>query len=140
MRNVKWSKELLKLILFIGIGIAFFILGFVIFPNKYYSSALVGISAASTGLILFQLKRVICFAKDPNSYEREQIDVKDERNNMILTNAKASSYSIETFVIFGISAYAIYLNNVKFVFAIFILWVSHIFSFFYYLYKYNKKF
>lgn len=140
MRNVKWSKELLKLISFIGIGIAFFILGFVIFPDKYYSSALVGISAASTGLILFQLKRVIGFAKDPNNYNREQIDIKDERNNMLMTNSKASSYDIEAFVILAITVYAIYLNNVRFAFAIFILWMSRIFSFFYYYAKNNKKF
>lgn len=140
MRNIKWSKEILKLILLIGIVVVFLILGYVIFPNKYYSSALLGVSGTSIGLSLIQLIRVIDFARNPEKYNKEQIDLKDERNNMLLINAKASAYGVETFVIFGITVYAIYLDNVKFVFAIFVLWISRFFSFLYYFSKNNKKF
>lgn len=139
MKNLNWSKEIFKLILLVAMTITFFILGNVVFNEMHYSSALLGISGASMGLSLFQLMRVIGFARNPQKYKKEQIDVKDERNSLILTNAKASSFGIETFVIFGITVYAIYSNNVGFVFAIFILWVSRIFSFFYYLSKNNKE-
>ncbi|PRR82502.1 hypothetical protein [Clostridium vincentii] len=139
MKNIKWSKEIVKLILLIVIAVAFFILGYVIIPNKYYSLSLLGVSGASIGLSLFQLKRVIDFARNPKKYNKEQIEVKDERNNRILINAKSSSFDIETFVILGITVYSIYLNNVGFVIAILALWISRIFSFFYYLSKNNKK-
>ncbi|MGO5067231.1 hypothetical protein FDF31_08135 [Clostridium sporogenes] len=139
MKNLNWFKEIFKLILLVAMTITFFILGNVAFNEMHYSSALLGISGASMGLSLFQLTRVIGFARNPQKYKKEQIDVKDERNSLILTNAKASSFGIETFVIFGITVYAIYSNNIGFVFAIFILWVSRIFSFFYYLSKNNKE-
>lgn len=140
MKNIKWSKEIFKLMLLIGITIIFYILGYVVFDNKYYSSALLGISGASIGLVLFQLKRVLDFTRNPEIYNKEQIDVKDERNIMLLTNAKASSYGIETFIIFGITVYAIYLNDIGFVLAIFALWISRFLSFFYYLSMNNNKF
>lgn len=139
MKNLNWFKEIFKLILLVAMTITFFILGNVTFNEMHYSSALLGISGASMGLSLFQLTRVIGFARNPQKYKKEEIDAKDERNSLILTNAKASSFGIETFVIFGITVYAIYSNNIGFVFAIFILWVSRIFSFFYYLSKNNKK-
>ncbi|ENK1243924.1 hypothetical protein ACFLKB_07880 [Clostridium sp. FAM 1755] len=139
MKNLNWSKEIFKLILLVSMTIIFFILGNVAFNEMHYSSALLGISGSSMGLSLFQLTRVIGFARNPQKYKKEQIDIKDERNSLILTNAKASSFDVETFVILGITVYAIYSNNIGFVFAIFILWVSRIFSLFYYLSKNNKE-
>jgi hypothetical protein len=140
VRSNKLSMEMFKLILLIGVAAVFIILGCYIIPNEHYSSALLGVSGASIGLTLFQLTRVIGFIRNPEKYKREQIDIKDERNNLILTNAKASAYGVETYIILGITVYAIYSNNVGFVFAVLILWISRIFSFFYYLSKNNKEF
>lgn len=140
MKTVKLHKEKLKLILIIGITFIFFILGYFIFDNKHYSSALLGISGASLGLSLFQLKRIFNFTKNPESYNKEQIDIKDERNVMLIGKSKACAYDIETFIIFGITAYAIYSNNVGFVLAIFVLWLIRIFSFFYYFSKNSKQY
>lgn len=140
MKSISRFKEIFKLILLIIITITLFILGNVVFNNTHYSSALLGMSGAFIGLSLFQLKRVIGFIKNPDTYNKEQINVKDERNIMLMTYAKSSSYDLETFIIFGITLYAIYLNSVEFVLAVFILWIIRIISFFYYLSKNNNRF
>lgn len=140
MKSISRKKEVFTLIVLVIITIALFILGNVVFSNTHYSSALLGMSGASIGLSLFQLKRMIDFIKNPDSYKKEQINKKDERNNMLVTYAKSTSYDLETFIIFGITLYAIYINSVEFVLAIFILWIIRIASFFVYLYRNNNRF
>ncbi|MDM8127255.1 hypothetical protein QUV80_02090 [Paraclostridium benzoelyticum] len=140
MKTVKIHKEKPKLILLIGITVIFFLLGYFIFDNTHYSSALLGVSAASLGLSLFQLKRIFNFTKNPESYNKEQINIKDERNVILIGNAKASAYDIETFAILGITAYAIYLDNIGFALTIFALWIIRIFSFIYYYSKNSKQY
>ena len=49
---------------------------------------------------------------------------------MLIRYAKSSSYDLEIFIIFGITIYAIYLNNVGFALAVFILWIVRLSSFF----------
>ena len=140
MKSINWSKEIFKLILYIGIVILLLILGKVVFDSTHYSSALIGVSGGFLGISIFQLVRIINFKRNPEKYHKEQIDYKDERNNMIISSAKSSAYDAEIFGIIGLSIYAIYLNNVEMVIGILILWVIRIFSFFYYLNKNNKHY
>lgn len=140
MKTVKLHKEKFKLILLICITVIFFILGYLVFDNTHYSSALLGISGASLGLSLFQLKRILNFLKNPESYNKDQIAVKDERNIMLIEKAKTNAYDIETFTIFAITAYAIYSNNVGFALSILALWIIRIFSFLYYFSKNSKQY
>lgn len=140
MRDFKLSKEILKLFLLTGSMVVFFMLGYVVFRGKHYSPALIGMAGSAIGISLFQLKRIIGFVKNPKSYNREQVEVKDERNIVLLANSKASSYDLEVFIILGITIYSIYLNEVGLVLAILALWISRIGSFFYYLSKNSKQF
>lgn len=140
MKNIKWSKEIFKLVFLIIITVGSFVLGEFVFENRHFSSALLGISAASIGLLVFHLIRNINFIKNPSAYKKEQINLKDERNLMLIRYAKSSSYDLEIFIIFGITIYAIYLNNVGFALAVFILWIVRLSSFFYYLSKNSKEF
>ncbi len=140
MKTINWTKEIFKLILYTGIVIIFFILGKVIFDNTHYSSAFIGVSGGFLGISIFQLVRIINFNRNPERYHKEQIDYKDERNNMIISRAKSSAHDTEIFAIIGLSIYAIYLNNVEMVIGILILWIIRIISFFYYLNKNNKQY
>lgn len=139
MRKVKWSIEIVKLftlIVFVGI----FIIGYFRISNKNYTSALAGMIASGLVLIVFQATRIIGFIKDPIKYKKEQIELKDERTNLILINSSSSAYGMETFIITAITFYAIYRADIGFVLAIFTLWVFRIIFFFYYLSKNNKSF
>jgi len=78
--------------------------------------------------------------KDPTKYKKEQIELKDERTNLILINSSSSAYGMEIFIITAITFYAIYRADVGFVLAIFTLWVFRIIFFFYYLSKNSKSF
>ena len=49
---------------------------------------------------------------------------------MLIRYAKSSSYDLEIFIIFGITIYAIYLNNVGFALAVFIYGLSVYLHFF----------
>lgn len=138
MKNIKFKKEILKLLLLIVVTVISFILGNYVIEDKNQAGAIVGIAGSSAGLSIFLLTRIINFIKDPKKYDKEIIDFKDERNNTIIKNSKASSYDIETFIIFGITLYAIYLNNINFVVAVGIIWVTRIISFLYNVSKNNK--
>lgn len=140
MKSINWTKEIFKLIFYIGSVVLLFILGKVVFDNTHYSSALIGVSGGFLGILIFQLIRMINFKRNPENYHKERIDFKDERNNMIISSAKSSAYDAEIFGIIGLSIYAIYLNNVEMVIGILILWIIRIFSFFYYLNKNNKHY
>lgn len=139
MKKVKLTKEILKLIILAVLGIVFFVLGYYVFSEEHYSSAILGMAGAAVGLVIFQLMRISNFIKNPISYEKEQVNIKDERNNIILNKSKAESYDVELFVLFGVTIYAIYLNNIVFVVSLCVLWVIRIGSFFYYISKNNKK-
>ncbi len=140
MKSIRWSKEVWKLILLIAGTVLLFIIGYFVVEDSEYSSTVLGVVGGGIALSFFQLSRIINFNKNPKSYDKEQIDVKDERNIMLLTNAKSSAYGVEKFVIFGISLYAIYLKDLWFVLAILILWISRIASFIYYFSKSSKQF
>lgn len=140
MKTIKLYKEKVKLIFLILSTVIFFSLGYIVLNGENYSSALLGVSAASLGLSLFQLKRIFTFTKRPETYTNEQIELKDERNIMLVEKSKSCAYDIETFVILGITAYAIYSDNVGFVLAVLVLWSIRIFSFFYYFSKKNNEY
>ena len=139
MRKVKWSIEIVKLVIVI-VFVGIFILGYFRISNKNYTSALSGMIAAGGVWIVFQGTRIIGFMKDPTKYKKEQIELKDERTNLILINSSSSAYGMETFIITAITFYAIYRADVGFVLAIFTLWVFRIIFFFYYLSKNSKNF
>ena len=139
MRKVKWSIEIVKLFILIVFG-GIFILGYFRISNKNYTSALSGMIAAGGVWIVFQGTRIIGFMKDPTKYKKEQIELKDERTNLILINSSSSAYGMEIFIITAITFYAIYRADVGFVLAIFTLWVFRIIFFFYYLSKNSKIF
>ena len=139
MRKVKWSIEIVKLVIVI-VFVGIFILGYFRISNKNYTSALSGMIAAGGVWIVFQGTRIIGFMKDPTKYKKEQIELKDERTNLILINSSSSAYGMETFIITAITFYAIYRADVGFVLAIFTLWVFRIIFFFYYLSKNSKIF
>ena len=139
MRKVKWSIEIVKLVIVI-VFVGIFILGYFRISNKNYTSALSGMIAAGGVWIVFQGTRIIGFMKDPTKYKKEQIELKDERTNLILINSSSSAYGMEIFIITAITFYAIYGADVGFVLAIFTLWVFRIIFFFYYLSKNSKSF
>ena len=138
MKNIKFKKEILKLVLLIVVTVIAFILGNYVIEDKSQAGAAAGMTGAGVAMSLFQLSRIINFVKDPKKYDREIVDLKDERNNTIIKNSKASAYDIETFLIFGITLYAVYLNNINFVLAVGIIWVTRIVSFLYNFSKNNK--
>lgn len=140
MKSINWTKEMFKFIIYIGNVILFFVLSRFVFDNIHYSSALIGVSGGFLGIIIFQIIRMINLKRNPKNYHKEKIDFKDERNNMIISSAKTSTYDVEIFGIIGLSIYAIYLNNVEMVIGILMLWIIGIFSFFYYLNKNNKQY
>lgn len=139
MKRNSIAFEILKLILLTGIGLLFFMMGKQIFSDTYYSSALIGVSGGMIGLSLFQLVRILGIIRNPQKLKQEQVDLEDERNNLIINNSKSSAYNFETYIILGITAYAIYSNNIGFVASIGILWIFRVASFFYYLSKNNKE-
>lgn len=139
MKRNDWFKEITKFILLLVITAGLFILAKFVFEDTHFASALFGASGGVGGLLIFQLARLLSFARNPSKFNKEQIDVEDERNILIMTNARSSAFSIETSVILGISMYAIYSNDLGFVLAIFFLWISRILLFFYYLSKNNKE-
>lgn len=139
MKQSNWQKEITKTILFVAATVILVVLGTVYFNDTHYAGALLGAAGGSGGLTLFQLTRLYDFKKNPEKFKKEHIDVKDERNILILANARASSFSLETYIILGMGMYGIYLDQVEFVFAILILWVSRTLFFFYYLSKNNKE-
>jgi hypothetical protein len=95
MKSINWTKEIFKLIFYIGSVVLLFILGKVVFDNTHYSSALIGVSGGFLGILIFQLIRMINFKRNPENYHKERIDFKDERNNMIISSAKSSAYDAE---------------------------------------------
>lgn len=140
MKTIKLYKEKVKLIFLILSTVIFFSLGYIVLNGENYSSALLGVSASSLGLSLFQMKRIFTFTKRPETYTNEQIELKDERNIMLVEKSKSCAYDIESFVILGITAYAIYSDNVGFVLAVLVLWSIRSFSFFYYFSKKNNEY
>ena len=141
MKNKIFSKEIYKLILFIFIAITSIILGLEMPINKQlFASGLTGLAGSFIALSLAQIKRIITLIKDPDAYNNEEIDKKDERNILIKRYAESYSYNIEQYILLGVIFFALYINNMDIVYTVFILLVIRLASFLYYKSKGEKEF
>lgn len=138
MQSKRFLVEISKLLLTVLITALFFTLGFSIFREETYASALIGVSGGMLGVSLFQATKVFSYMKAPQKMKRDNINHKDERNLQILAHSKASSFDLETFILLGLTAYTIYTDNVGYILIIGVLWFSRIISLLYFVYKNNK--
>lgn len=76
MQSKRFLVEISKLLLTVLITALFFTLGFSIFREETYASALIGVSGGMLGVSLLQATKVFSYMKAPQKMKRDNINHK----------------------------------------------------------------
>lgn len=139
MKNNYRQSEINKLWIITIVFLSTIILNIYIKDNDY-SAALLGIAGSMVGLGAFQLHRLMTFDKEPSLYDKEAIEIQDERNQFIIQNSKIKSYNFEIYPLLLITFYAIYSKDTLLAILILILWISRVLVVLFEIHKLQKKY
>lgn len=142
MKNKKAKLLAMSVLLFVGIvfisfGIYASITGNI---DAKLNGILFGLGAGLIGASLAQIASIRLYTNNPKLLKQKTIEVSDERNTVIRNKAKSKVFdlfnSLFPIIILG---FAIYMDNILWLFVLLAFYFLHFILYFVYVNKYNKE-